>query len=288
MTLAARTLDEYRAALRRLGSPVEADASFGDLAETGGLPREIDPKSWQHLTNSGRLVMRASIRWAYAEAGLVDEGKAIAEQITLQKEVRRLKQNPTHDDVTKFVTFVQDIETPWREVLLIGVAVGFRREELLLLDRPAIAAALKSKEQILRFVRKGSLEAELPIGHVANQFKVLLKQTSTRGADATLNVKAEPWTYLWEALGTSYRAAYERLKRKLATVSKQAGCSSKWTPHMMRHAFASELARDGANIAIIQRALNHASYQTSLRYVHVDAADLTKFMKEPGHAPGHE
>jgi site-specific recombinase XerD len=288
MPLSPRTVSEYLAALRRLGSPVDNLTSFGDLAEAGELPQVPDKAKWEHLTNSGRLVMRAALRWAYAEAGQAEAGKAVAEQIPLQKEVRRVKQNPTHEDITKFLAEVQELESPWREVFLICVAVGFRREELLLLDRPSIQQALKSKGQILRFVRKGSLEAELPIGHVAAQFKTLLRCHGV--GDPGLNIKPKAWDTLWEALGPTYRAAYERLKRKLSTVAKKAGCSSHWTPHVMRHAFASELARDGANIAVIQRALNHASYQTSLRYIHVDAADLTKYMKTPApaHAPGEE
>ena len=281
MTLAPRTVSEYRAALRRLGSPVDESSSFGDLAEAGALPREIDRDSWEHLTNSGRLVLRAAIRWAYAEAGQEALGKEVAEQIPLQKEVRRLKQNPTHEDVEKFIAVVRELRSPWREVLALGVFVGFRREELLTLDRAAIEQALKSKGQILRFVRKGALEAELPIEHVALQFKALLRIPKVRGDDARIDVPSEPWHFLWEVLGTTYRGAYERLKRVVASASKAGGCSTHWTPHVMRHAFASELARDGANLAFIQRALNHASFQTSMRYVHVDAADLSKFMKKP-------
>lgn len=282
MPLAPRTLTEYRAALRRLSG----HSSFGSLdAEIGdphrALPQYVPPEAWQHLTNSGRLVMRAAIRWAYSEAGQVDLGKQVAEQIPLQKEVRRVKKNPTRADVDLFVAVAKDRPAPWREVLLIGVSLGFRREEMLMLDREAIETAI-SGDKILRFIRKGSLEDELPISHVVTQFKVLLRQPKILGHGAKLGKHAPEWEYLWEVIGTSFRSAYERLKRNVRNVAKEAGCSTHWTPHVMRHAFASEMARDGASLPAIQEALNHASYQTTLRYVHVDATDLEKWMKPRG------
>ena len=282
MALSPRTILEYRAALRRLGVSVGAHTDFGALAEAGELPHTLPRAAWEHLSNSGRLVMRAAVRWSYGEAGQAAQGKEIAEQIPLQHETRRLKQNPTHADVEAFVKGAAELPAPWRELLLIGVALGFRREELLNLERSAVQAALKSPEKVIRFVRKGSIEGELPIGHVITQFKTLLRHPGTLGRGATLYETAPAWIQLWQVAGSTYGAAYARLKRLVARVSLEAGCSTRWTPHVMRHAFASEMVRDGASLPAVQRALNHASYQTSLRYVHVDAADLTKWMKPRG------
>jgi site-specific recombinase XerD len=277
MPLAPRTLSEYRAALKRIGGHAPA---FGSL-DAGRLPQVIQPVVWQHLANSGRLVLRAAIRWAYTEAGQEALGKEIAGQIELKKEIRRVKKNPTRADVDLFIAAAKNIAAPWRELLLIGVAMGFRREELLLLERSAIEKAIKG-EKILRFVRKGMIEGDLPITHCEAQFKALLRQPATLGRGAALDQHADEWLHVWEIVGTSYRAAYERLKRIVKKTAKDAGCSSEWTPHSMRHAFASEMARDGAEVYAIAAALNHSSWQTSQRYVHIDAADLQKWMKPRG------
>jgi site-specific recombinase XerD len=282
MPLAPRTLNEYRGALKRLGAPVTERSNFGDLAATGGLPQMIAPEAYEHLTNSGRLMLRAALRWAYTEAGQEEFGKQVAAQIELRKELRVVKKNPSHDDTERFVERAKDLDSPWREILLIGVAVGFRREELLTLPREAVESAVKSEDKLIRFVRKGSVEGELPIHHVLTQFKVLLRQPVLLGSDAALGKNSPQWEIMWQILGSSFRSAYERLKRKVSSVAIEAGCSSHWTPHVMRHAFASEMARDGATLPFIQRALSHASYQTSLRYVHMDAVDLRKFMKPRG------
>ena len=282
MPLAPRTLNEYRAALRRLGQR-GARSAFGDPnSSTGQLPDLIPVEAWQHLTNSGRLVMRAALRWAYKEAGQDELGKRVAEQIPFVKEVRRVKQNPTRADVDLFAAAARNLPAPWRDLLLIGISMGFRREELLTLPREAIEKALRSEDKILRFVRKGSIEDEMPIVHIIPQLRALLRQPAVLGAGAQLDDEAPEWDHLWQVIGTSYRAAYEKLLRKVRSVAKSAGCSSEWTPHVMRHAFASEMARDGASLPAIQEAMNHASYQTSLRYIHVDAADLQKWMKPRG------
>lgn len=280
MPLAQRTLSEYRAALKRCGQT--HPESFGDSGEFGLSQQLVNPVHWEHLTNSGRLVLRAAIRWAYREKGQETLGKEIADHIVLEKEVKRVKQNPTRADVDLFVAGVKTYPAPWRELLLINISMGFRRDEALSLPRAAIEKALKSDDKVIRFVRKGSLEDELPISHVAPQLKVLLHQKALRTRDLPLSEEAVRWEYVWQIIGTSYRSAYERLKRIVTKIARDAGCSSHWTPHVMRHAFASEMARDGASLPAIQEALNHSSYQTTLRYIHVDAKDLEKWMKPRG------
>ncbi len=131
-------------------------------------------------------------------------------------------------------------------------------------------------------MRKGSVEDELPVGHVQRELRTLLRQPAALGRGASLGDHAPEWEFIWQITGTSYRSAYEKLLRLTRATAKRAGCSTEWTPHVMRHAFASEMARDGASLPAIQEALNHASYQTTLRYVHVDAQDLVKWMKPRG------
>jgi integrase/recombinase XerD len=46
------------------------------------------------------------------------------------------------------------------------------------------------------------------------------------------------------------------------------------SPHKFRHTWATEAVRRGVPLPVIQRILGHSSIQTTMRYVHMQTADL--------------
>ena len=74
----------------------------------------------------------------------------------------------------------------------------------------------------------------------------------------------------------------ERIVKKYA---KQAGMTKKITPHTMRHTFATDLLRSGADIRSVQSLLGHASITTTQIYTHVTDKGLKEIHKK-FHAKG--
>ncbi len=67
------------------------------------------------------------------------------------------------------------------------------------------------------------------------------------------------------------RATVWDLVKKYAAL---AGCSSKVSPHTLRHSFATHLLAGGADLRALQELLGHASIRTTQIYTHVEHTRL--------------
>jgi site-specific recombinase XerD len=70
------------------------------------------------------------------------------------------------------------------------------------------------------------------------------------------------------------------MRSRLATAAKDAGLSTKVTPHMLRHTAATQLIEAGVDIRYIQRLLGHASLSTTEIYTHVSDRALSRVISD--------
>lgn len=73
---------------------------------------------------------------------------------------------------------------------------------------------------------------------------------------------------------TRARLGVRSIQKRLAELGRASGLRVPLHPHALRHAHATALYREGADIVVIGQSLNHASIQTTRRYIHTDEATL--------------
>ena len=134
-------------------------------------------------------------------------------------------------------------------------ATGLRVSELIALPR----AAASTRERYLVVKGKGGRERLVPLTELA------------RGAmrDHLAHVGGDgPW--LFPADSESGHLTRQAFARDLKNVAAAAGLDpDRVSPHVLRHAFASHLLQNGADLRIVQELLGHADISTTQIYTHV-------------------
>jgi integrase/recombinase XerD len=139
-------------------------------------------------------------------------------------------------------------------------ASGMRISELIAL--PASAARTKSDAIIVR--GKGNKERLVPIGEAAKRaMKTYFELRSE-------NERPSEQRWLFPSFGASGHVTRQHVARELKALAASAGIApGKISPHVLRHAFASHLLSNGADLRVVQALLGHADISTTQIYTHV-------------------
>ncbi|MFA6503026.1 MAG: site-specific tyrosine recombinase/integron integrase [Candidatus Paceibacterota bacterium] len=77
-----------------------------------------------------------------------------------------------------------------------------------------------------------------------------------------------------------HRITPRDVQRHLKAYVSRAGITSVVTPHTLRHAFATDLLSNGADIRSVQQLLGHASINTTQIYTHITDSHLREIHKK--------
>ena len=133
----------------------------------------------------------------------------------------------------------------------------------------------------VRTIGKGSKQRVIPIYDTAAESiaeYITYSRPTHANRDKHLD-QSEDALFLNRNGGRITRQAYWLRLNKLAT---KAGISSKITPHMLRHSFATHLLHGGASLRHVQELLGHSSIATTQIYTH-----LTNEHVRPEYAKAH-
>ena len=78
----------------------------------------------------------------------------------------------------------------------------------------------------------------------------------------------------------SLRLTSRSVERIIKQYASMCGISKKVTPHVIRHSFATDLLRNGADLRSVQMLLGHANINTTQIYTHVTDTELRKIHKK--------
>ena len=143
-----------------------------------------------------------------------------------------------------------------RAICLIEVlyAAGLRVSELVSLPR----AALDGPFMLVR--GKGGRERVVPLSEAAQ--RAMADWLAFQGQSRS--------PFLFPARGKSGHLTRQRFAQILEALAIKAGVpSSRVSPHVVRHAFATHLVQGGADLRAVQHMLGHADISTTQIYTHV-------------------
>jgi integrase/recombinase XerD len=155
-------------------------------------------------------------------------------------------------------------------LLEVLYATGLRVSELV-----ALPASAARRDQRMLIVRgKGGKERVVPLNESA-------KRAMADYLTLRKNEKSDGSKWLFPSFGESGHLTRQHFARDLKSLAVVAELPpDKVSPHVLRHAFASHLLQNGADLRSVQMLLGHADISTTQIYTHVLEERLKSLVRD--------
>ena len=161
-------------------------------------------------------------------------------------------------------------------LLEVLYATGLRVSELVSLPR----SAARNDARMIVVRGKGNKERLVPLNDASRQAMA----DYLAATDATKNTKqknAAISKWLFPSFGESGHLTRQHFARDLKELASAAGLAPRLvSPHVLRHAFASHLLHNGADLRIVQTLLGHTDISTTQIYTHVVEERLKSMVRD--------
>lgn len=250
-------------------------------AEIEAYLAELDARGMARATRARRLsAIRQLYRHAFLEGWRPDDPGAL---VRGPKKARRLPGSLGEAEVDRLLAAAETRgATP--EARLRGhclmqllYATGLRVSELVALP----VAAVRGDPRMILVRGKGGRERMVPLSPPAREALADWLVARDAAEDAAQRAGRQRSPYLFPARGRRGHLSREAFFLHVKRLAADAGLDpAAVSPHRLRHAFATHLLANGADLRVIQTLLGHASIATTEIYTHVLDARLRELVLE--------
>lgn len=193
------------------------------------------------------------------------------QNINMPKKRKKLPNTLSIDEVNQLldIKLIDNYSCRNKAMLELMYATGIRVSELVNLT----LFDLNINECFIRVIGKGNKDRIIPIGDIA--LKYLNYYLEIRNSF----IKKENNNYLFlNNHGKKMtRQGFFKILKKL---SRDQGIEKEFSPHTLRHSFATHLLSNGADLVIIQELLGHSDITTTEIYTHITNKQLEENFKK--------
>lgn len=151
-----------------------------------------------------------------------------------------------------------------KAMLEVMYATGLRISELINLKLSNIDLELN----LIKTIGKGNKERIIPIGDYATEY---LKEYIYNYRHTFLKRENSEYVFLNKSGTKMSRQMFFKIIQKLAI---QKNIKTKFSPHTLRHSFATHMLEYGADLRTIQELLGHSNISTTQIYTHMSTDKL--------------
>ena len=277
--LSRNTLTAYRTDLMALARWLASldktlpDAARGDLL--GFIADRVEGGARPRSTARQLSSFRRMYRWLIREGAIGEDPTA---RISMPKVGRPLPVALSEDEVESLLE-APDTEDNLgfrdRAMLEVLYATGLRVTELVNLR----LAQLNLNQGVVRIVGKGDRERLIPLGEESMEW---LQNFIAGPREEILLERQSDYVFPTRRGDRMTRQAFWHIIKRYA---KKAGIHKKLSPHTVRHAFATHLLNNGADLRVVQLLLGHSDVSTTQIYTHV-ARERMKELHSQHHPRG--
>lgn len=279
----ANTLDAYRRDLQEAHDEMTATGGLAG-ADAGAIHtylESIAARGFASSTQARKLsALRQFFRFLYGEGWRADDptGTASAPRRTtaLPKILSETETGQLLDLAASEAASPPPGIAPVAAIRLHALvetlyATGLRVSELV-----ALPVSVALRDDRLFMVRgKGGRQRMVPLTDGAHQ--AMKAWLDARAASQSTAESA----FLFPAASATGYLPRQAFARELKALAARAGIApSKVSPHVIRHAFASHLLQNGADLRAVQQLLGHADISTTQIYTHVLEERLVRLVND--------